>query len=128
VQLVYLCFKLMVAIPASVATEVGGVSINWNNQSGRKAAPRQAISVEDVTPTLGWFPCYKKAAGNKASSSLSFRDIRPPPLPSTNASHALPPTWLTTFLQLAPPDERSDSTSRQAGRRYSHNHGTTTTI
>lgn len=80
--------------------------------------PRQAISVEDLTPKLtqlleenGMAQGVINVISRHTTTAITINE-RESRLAEDMAKY---------FLQLAPPDERSESPNREEGRRYFHN-------
>jgi thiamine phosphate synthase YjbQ (UPF0047 family) len=80
--------------------------------------PRQAIDVEDLTPTLMEL---LGASGMKQGVVTVISRHTTTAITINEREKRLAEDMAAYFLQLAPPDERSESPYRQEKRRYFHN-------
>mmetsp|Transcript_86687 Transcript_86687/g.129984 ORF Transcript_86687/g.129984 Transcript_86687/m.129984 type:complete len:244 (+) Transcript_86687:268-999(+) len=80
--------------------------------------PQQAISVEDLTPTL--VSMLQESGMRQGVINVISRHTTTA-ITINEREKRLAEDMAKYFLQLAPPDERSESSARQEGRRYYHN-------
>jgi thiamine phosphate synthase YjbQ (UPF0047 family) len=80
--------------------------------------PRQAISVEDLTPMLH---DLIKNAGLQSGTVTVISRHTTTAITINERESRLARDMADIFLRLVPPDERSESSSAQQGRRYQHN-------
>lgn len=84
----------------------------------QEGPPRQAISVEDLTPSV--VDLLEKSGMKQGVVNIISRHSTTA-ITINERESRLAQDMQDYFLQLAPPDERSESTSRVEGIRYKHN-------
>lgn len=109
------------ASAASTPTILGSPICEYHQvtiPTSQKGPPRQDISVEDLTPTLVGL---LEASGMKQGVVTVFSRHTTTAITINEREKRLAQDMAKYFLELAPPDERSESDKRQAGKRYYHN-------
>lgn len=84
----------------------------------KEGPPRQAISVEDLTPTI---QDLLVQSGMKQGVITVISRHTTTAVTINEREHRLAQDMDEYFLSLAPPDERSSSPKAQSGVRYKHN-------
>ena len=80
--------------------------------------PRQAISVEDLTPRIN--DLLKDSGMSHGVVNVISRHTTTA-ITINEREKRLADDMAAFFLELAPPDERSESPRKQVGRKYFHN-------
>ena len=80
--------------------------------------PKQDVNVEDMTLIL---KDLLNASGMKQGTITVLSRHTTTAITINEREHRLAQDMAAFFLQLAPPDERSESPRKRAGQRYSHN-------
>jgi thiamine phosphate synthase YjbQ (UPF0047 family) len=111
------------SVATSSSSSLGGPICDYHTVKIPTSAPegtlpQQAIGVEDLTPTL--VSMLEESGMQQGVINVISRHTTTA-ITINEREKRLAEDMAEYFLQLAPPDDRSESSARQDGRRYYHN-------